>query len=246
LTGLAEGPQAGISAARGIIDSPYQDAYQDWVSQTGALERQAGLELQGRDISDRGLADLLRYQASLDQYDPDIQGPLVEALGKAGAPVVEQQQDFLARQAELEIESREDIAEANRQSAREISDAIIAGRAKEGEAGRATALQIAQARAQLGAAGGRVNPGQQSQSKMMAENIAATLLPDEENKLELFYVVEIEDGPNIWVLKDASDIGEEFHDVYQQMRHTIDELTDQIMGGTGYDDPTWDIRKIGG
>jgi hypothetical protein len=244
LTGLTEGPQAGISAARGVIDRPYQDAYQDWVSRTGALERQTGLELQGQDIANRGFADILEYQESLDQYDPVIQGTLVKALGKAGEDVVGQRQEFDREQLELELESRGDIAEANRKSAAAINDALIAGREARGEAYNATLLGIAQARADLGTVGGIVSPENQYKAKVMAGNIVAGLLPDIENKEALFTEVLVEDGPSIWMLKEATEIDTEFYDVYQKMMDQIGEVTDQIISGRGYNDPIFDIQRV--
>lgn len=92
LTGFSGGPKAGIETAEGILESPYKEKYQDWLTKTGALEKGATLDInkiRADQSGYAGMASLIRAQQS---GDIDLQGKLAGA--KEGAKQTPDQKNY--------------------------------------------------------------------------------------------------------------------------------------------------------
>lgn len=83
LSGAAFGPEQGVKAATNITEQPYRESYQDWMTKTGALEKEANIGLKKQQLENAGLTGAAALKRALDAGDPALQADI--AGGKKGA-----------------------------------------------------------------------------------------------------------------------------------------------------------------
>jgi len=241
LTGFSEGPRAGVEAARGVINNPYDESYQEWLSRTGALERQAGLEIAGDQRDTQGLAGIVSYLEMVNKYDPVRAAQMRSAILTAEEPFEE---DAFARDqggrvvvTNLGIKGRKIEGDADRASAEAIAEANRGSREDIVQKRIVSAERIAELnrnlRETLGIQGDRIPPGQQSQALDLAEDTIARSVLNEDYLDELFTYDE-ESGR--YRLKARGGLDAKFLDAYKEIQDAIDNVTSGIMGNREGDD----------
>ena len=93
-SGFAHGPEVGFQTSQNIINRPYEEAYQDWQTRTGALTSQANIDLARQKAETGGLSDiasLLRAQGYLQSLDPDYKANVKQKELEVTAPFKEEE-----------------------------------------------------------------------------------------------------------------------------------------------------------
>jgi len=83
LTGFAQGPKAGEEAGQSVYYAPFNQQYQDWLTQTGALEKGVGLETGRIGAENRGLTALAAITNAAGRINPELQGQIAGAKATA-------------------------------------------------------------------------------------------------------------------------------------------------------------------
>lgn len=92
LTGFAGGPKVGMETASSILNQPYKEEYQDWLTKTGALEKGANIDINQLRAERSGYAGLASLIRANQAGDVDLQGRIAGA--KEGAKTTTDQKDY--------------------------------------------------------------------------------------------------------------------------------------------------------
>lgn len=254
MTGAAFGPEKGVETATGIVDKPYREAYEDWAVRTGALQKQAEIELARSKAETGGLSDIASYIRAVSASDPDLQGEIEGRKTAAREDVLEPGR--IAR-SEREQEGRETIEE-KRQRGREALEILrqnreltLEQRRQEGRKAitqdqinaaekRAKALiesreNIARLNRELRrdldkSRNQRVPPSQQYLGRLMAENEVAKTISNKDEFEALFNQTEDSQGRPIITLKADTEVMAKWKTKYDERKKEIQALLKQIIG----------------
>jgi hypothetical protein len=250
IAGLAQGGAAGAKVARGIRDAPFTDDYQDWLQRTGALERQAGLELTEAQINQPDLSGMASYYRAMSDTDPEAQRLIAQSTamgkGEGEAPFVRRAADRATQNLREDYRSAEVIAAENSQAAWNRSEAAIQGRYDVAMERIKSMEGIAEMRniltEKLGLRGRQIPPSQQYQARLIAENRVSRILEDDiEFKAFFGDPQTADDGSILFQLKSMSEILKKYSDDpemlerYDQLKSEIENITNLIMSGRGYE-----------
>lgn len=150
LAGFATGlknPRLGVEVAESVRNSPFNSQYQDWVTQTKALENQANIENEQRKTEFTGIGNQARLLSTLNAGNPGLQAEIAGKRKAAITPYDIQQgievrapgiaaqnirsmEDRTAQDVRSEADrvSREQIAKENRTSREKIVSSTLAAR----------------------------------------------------------------------------------------------------------------------
>jgi len=232
LTGAAGGPETGMKVASSILEAPYREQYQDWLTKSGALEKQANLEIEREKAETGGLSGYAAYINALRQSDPellaDIEGGRVRAREEALEPGREAgfTREQGGREAIEDIRrERERALETARQGGRRGLERFRqTGRETISNKDRLTREKVArdqmlsreniarlnrELRNQLQSSATRnqrVPPSQQYLGRLMAENEISQLISDPEEFDALFTSSTDSNGRPIVILKPDRDV----------------------------------------
>lgn len=257
LTGAAFGPQIGVEQARNIVEQPYREAYQDWATRTGALEKQHNLELSEQKSRYDALSDIASYmraQTAQAAINPEIQSDIARGRESAIQNVrlpYEIAKNLREQEDKLELEDirskRERLLETGRQTRATQNIAMRERIAK--------AQRVLQERLQQEALKNknqRISPTQQHLASQMAMNEVANSISDSKELNALFTPIKDNTGNIIgYSLKPrSSNIPSNFISAYNKKTKEIEDRIKSILsqsyssGSNLNEDNEFDIDEI--
>lgn len=246
LVGATQGADAGFKTSSTIAQKPYQEAYQDWLTRTGALEKQANLELNINKAQTGGLSELASYLRAQMSGDPVLQGEIARAR-EAGtqsvrAPIESQQeadrQKGRIALEDIRTERAMTLEERRQKGLNERNAANIASREKTAldainsreniaEKARELRKQIADRESQ------RVPPNQQYLARIMAENEISKIISDPDELDNLFTASAPNDqGVITYTLKPKSEIKAAWIEKYNERTKEMENIRKGILGSS--------------
>lgn len=256
LVGAGFGPEEGMKVSQGIVDKPYRESYQDWATKTGALEKQASLDIEQKKADTSGLSAYGSYLRSIGAIDPEVQGAIegaktgaretalqpgresLEDKRQAGRTALEdirrQREQDLETVRQLGRESLEGTRQANRTA---ISDKDRAAREKTAKDQINSRENIAKLnrdlRKNLAASATknqRVPPSQQYLGKLMAENEISQLVSDPDEFEALFNTnTDKTSGKVTYTLKPDKEVKSTWKKKRDERQADIDKLLGSIL-----------------
>jgi hypothetical protein len=255
LTGAAYGPEVGAKVSSGIVDKPYTEAYQDWATRTGALDKSNTLDLNRQEYDIKGqqaeagsLNAYSNYLNRVNASDPTVQGNITRAKTKAEEEVKEPGRE---KQYNREQGGRKELANITDERVRDIADLNESGRNTRSQAQIDAADR--RVRAQLNSREGiakaqnqvrkdianaatknqRVPPNQQLYARAVAEGDVSRLVQDEDELTNLFTETVDNNGNVIgYRLKPESQVPENYKKTYKKYKMEVDDRIKKILGNS--------------
>lgn len=255
LAGAAGGPEVGVKTAKGILEQPYAEQYQDWLTRSGALEKQAGLEIEGQKADASSLNATAAIRRASGANDPTLQGNIEESKyrgrekalepGRVAASDREQEKIELTqrlqaiREGNLEEqrqggrETLEDIRQTGREKISQDQIDSLERRAKNAITSRENVAELGRKlRKELASSATknqRVPPTQQAVGRMLAEDEISKLITNQDEFDALFDKSTDSQGRPIIRLKPDRDVKAEWVTKYKTRKREIDDLLKQIL-----------------
>ena len=271
--GATQGAEAGFKTSSNIVQAPYREAYQDWVTRTGALEKEAELELKQQQLQTSGLSGMASLLRAQQAGDPELQANIAGA--KAGAIAKEQEpykiasftreddarkalesikSDLRMSEEKLKQGNRIDITNKNigarsaeAQKERDLREKLamkaIASRENIAKLARELKQKMQPTRNQ------RLPPNQQFLAKIMAENeIATNLISDVSELKGLFRAMPTKEGGVVYQLKPESETEAKWKNLRLKKVEQVNTILKRILGGSfnpsaGVDEDDWMIES---
>lgn len=256
LTGAAYGPRTGMEVASNIADQPYREQYQDWLTKTGALEKQSQLDISKSKAESGGLSALGSYLRAQGAIDPELQANIASKKTTATEAALEPGREAKSTRDQAGKEAiegirrdREQKLETTRQAGREVletnkqknkqklSDEQITSREKIAKDNITSRENIARLNRELkkkvastAAKNQRVPPSQQYLGKAMAENEISQLISNKDEFDALFSEnKDATSGRISYSLKPENEIDDLWKAKYKARKGEINELLSKIL-----------------
>lgn len=223
LTGAAFGPEQGKKSAEDIVQAPYRESYQDWLNKSGALEKEADVELKRGKASQEDTQNYLNYlkvKHDIDetdlQNDPEHQRVLAkgkktgeeEALkpGREDADARELNNKIVLES--IQTQREKDLEEIRQRGRKELSaeerkqkDKEITSREKLANQAINSKENISRLNREMrekiiSSKNQRVSPNQQAYAQMLAENDVSKTIASFDD-LELFFIEQKDKDGNV-------------------------------------------------
>lgn len=258
LTGAAYGPEKGREAAENIVQAPYRESYQDWLTKSGALEKEANIETTQRKAGQEDYKNYLDYLGvsrnilkDENEIDPNVQGILAKAKKKGEEEALKPgREDADARELNNKIvleslvtQREKDIEEIRQKGRIALSDKEQKQKDKEIKSREKLAADAIKSRENIaklkreldakiaGAKNQRVPPNQQAYAQVLAENEVSKTIASSDELEQFFDVVKDKDGNTAsYKLKPISAFKNPKDKTrYEEVKSRIDNIKKNIL-----------------
>lgn len=255
LTGAAYGPEVGAKVSSSIVDKPYTEAYQDWATRTGALDKSNTLDLNRQEYNIKGqqaeagsLNAYSQAMARLNASDPKVQGDITRSRTQAEEDVKEPGR---VNQYNREQKGRKELANITDDRTRDIADLNEGGRNSRSAAQIASAekraRELMNSREGIAASQNkvreriakdtirnqRVPAREQAYARAIAENDIAQLVSNKDDLDNLFIPIKgSNDNVTGYKLAAEATIAEEYKVAYKKWKKEIEDRTEKISKGS--------------